>query len=234
VIGASSAEYLTWKQNSRNAIHNGLMWGYDFFETILRKHGYSVIAGVDEVGRGSLAGPVVAAAVILECGGDFSDIRDSKVLSARSRDKVAGRIRREAIAIGVGAVGETEIDRINILQATKRAMIQAVSRLPIRPEMVLVDGFWLAGLTVPCMGIVQGDSRSYSIAAASIVAKVQRDKLMTAFAGNFPHYGFERNKGYGSTFHRQAIAEHGPCAIHRRSFGGVREFVAIGGDNGGR
>ena len=210
------------------------MWGYGFFEGILRRHGYTAVAGVDEVGRGALAGPVVAAAVVLRGGGDYREIRDTKVLSAGIREVLAERIRREAVAVGLGAVDESEIDRINILQATRKAMIHAVSSLPLRPEMVLVDGFWLPDLDVPCMGIVKGDSRCYAIAAASIVAKVYRDSLMTSLAGTFPYYGFERNKGYGSDFHRRAIAEHGPCPIHRRSFGSVREFAVTGGVNGGR
>ncbi len=210
------------------------MWSYDFFETILRENGYSPVAGVDEVGRGALAGPVVAAAVVLKGRGDYQGIRDSKQLTARSREILAARIHREALAVGIGVIGEFEIDRINILQATKRAMIQAVSRLQVCPQMVLVDGFWLSGLSIPCMGIVRGDSQSYSIAAASIVAKVHRDRFMTSLAHRFPHYGFDHNKGYGSESHRRAIAEHGPCPVHRRSFGGVREFAARGGDNGGR
>ena len=177
---------------------------------------------------------MVAAAVVLRGGGDYREIRDSKVLSAGIREVLAERIRGEAVAVGLGTVDESEIDRINILQATRKAMIQAVSSLPLRPEMVLVDGFWLPDLGVPCMGIVKGDSRCYAIAAASIVAKVYRDSLMTSLAGTFPYYGFERNKGYGSDFHRRAIAEHGPCPIHRRSFGSVREFAVTGGVNGGR
>lgn len=210
------------------------MWRQDFFEAILREHRYRMIAGVDEVGRGALAGPVVAAAVILEGEGNYEEIRDSKVLSPRSRERIASQIHKEALAVGLGSVSEFEIDRINILRATHKAMRQAVANLSIKPDMVLVDGFWLPGLKLPCMGIVDGDARSYSVAAASIVAKVYRDSLMVSLGREYPQYGFERNKGYGSEAHRQAIASHGPSPFHRRSFGGVREFIGAGGDCGRR
>lgn len=208
------------------------MWRHDFFEGALRKRGYRAVAGVDEVGRGALAGPVVAAAVILDGEGDYSDIRDSKILTARKRESLAARIQKEAVAVGLGAVAESEIDRINILQATRRAMLQAVGHLNVRPDMVLVDGFWLPGLDHPCMGIIDGDALSYSIAAASIVAKVHRDAFMASLASRYPQYGFERHKGYGSDFHRRAIVRYGPCPLHRQSFRGVREFISSGGVHG--
>ncbi len=208
------------------------MWSHDFFEKILRAHGYRCIAGVDEVGRGALAGPVVAAAVILDGEGDYSEIRDSKVVPPRRRELLAERIRHEAVCTGIGSVSESEIDRINILQATHEAMRQAVASLPISPDIVLVDGFWLPGLDAPCIGIVDGDARSYSIAAASIVAKVHRDAYMTSLSAEFPQYGFERNKGYGTESHRGAIAEHGACPLHRRTFEGVRSMPVSGGSYG--
>jgi len=205
------------------------MWSHDYFEKTLRQNGFRAIAGVDEVGRGALAGPVVAAAVVLEGTGDYTSIRDSKTLSARRRRQLAGRIREEALGIGLGWVSESEIDRINILQATHEAMRQAVASLPFPPDMVLVDGFFLPGLDMPCIGIIGGDSRSYSIAAASIVAKVQRDGFMASLAPEYPHYGFDRNMGYGTEFHRQAIFSHGPSPYHRRTFQGV---VSRGGNDG--
>lgn len=197
------------------------MGSHDFFEKILRRHGYRVIAGVDEVGRGALAGPVVAAAVVLDGEGEYSEIRDSKVLSPRKRTLIAERIRGESLAMGIGSVAESEIDRINILQATQTAMRLAVDSLPLRPDAVLVDGFWLPGIEPHCVGVIHGDALSYSIAAASIVAKVHRDTVMSSLAAQYPLYGFDRHKGYGTRQHLEAIAEHGPCPCHRRTFAGV-------------
>ncbi len=197
------------------------MWSHDFFETILRSHGYRIIAGVDEVGRGALAGPVVAAAVVLDGLGDYGEIRDSKVLSPRQRERIAAWIRGESLAMGIGSVTESEIDRINILQATHHAMRSAIESLPVRPDVVLVDGFWLPGIEPHCIGIVHGDSLSYSIAAASIIAKVHRDNFMSSKASDYPEYGFDRHKGYGTREHFAAIGEHGPCPLHRRTFAGV-------------
>lgn len=198
------------------------MWRHDYFEKLLRQNGYRHIAGVDEVGRGALAGPVLAAAVVLDGTGDYSPIRDSKTLSAGKRQMLAERIQSEALGVGLGWVSESEIDRINILQATHKAMRCAISGLPFIPDMVLVDGFFLPGLELPCIGIIKGDSRSYSIAAASIVAKVKRDAYMTALASEYPQYGFERHVGYGTDMHRRAIMAHGPSPCHRQSFQGVR------------
>ncbi len=208
------------------------MWSHDFFEKTLHAHGFRFIAGVDEVGRGALAGPVVAAAVILSGDGDYSKIRDSKVVPPRRREALARQILCEAVAASLGSVSQSEIDRINILQATHEAMRQAIAGLPVSPDIVLVDGFWLPGLDSPCIGIVDGDARSYSIAAASIVAKVHRDSLMTSLAVEYPQYGFERNKGYGTEDHRGAIAAHGACPLHRRTFEGVRSMPATGGSYG--
>ena len=198
------------------------MWSHDFFEKILRKNGYRIIAGVDEVGRGALAGPVLAAAVVLDGTGDYRAIRDSKVLSRRRRQLLATRIHEEALGVGFGWVSESEIDRINILQATYKAMHQAITDLSVVPDMVLVDGFLLPGLELPNIGIIEGDSRSYSIGAASIVAKVKRDEFMKSLAPEYPHYGFDRNMGYGTAFHRTALASHGPSPYHRQTFQGVR------------
>jgi len=205
------------------------MWRHDFFEKILRKNGYHHIAGVDEVGRGALAGPVVAAAIVLEESVDREGIRDSKVLTARQREHLATRLRREALGIGLGSISEVEIDRTNIVQATYKAMHQAIANLPVSPDIVLVDGFWLPDLPMPCIGIVKGDSRSYSVAAASIVAKVHRDAFLTSLASEYPAYGFDRHKGYGTPQHLKAIAQHGPCPYHRCSFQGVCPPVGIYG-----
>ena len=205
------------------------MWSHDYFEKTLRHNGFQNIAGVDEVGRGALAGPVLAAAVVLDGKGDYSQIRDSKVLSAPKRRLLAERIQAEALGIGFGWISEAEIDEINILQATYKAMRQAVANLPIPPDMVLVDGFLPPGMEMPCIGIFGGDSRSYTIAAASIVAKVKRDAFMTSLASEYPQYGFDHNKGYGTEFHRSAIASHGPSPYHRRTFQGVS---AMGGNDG--
>jgi ribonuclease HII len=198
------------------------MWSHDYFEKTLRRNGFRHIAGVDEVGRGALAGPVLAGAVVFDGAGDYSPMRDSKTLSARTRRTLSERIHAEAMSVAFGWVSESEIDRINILQATYKAMHQAIANLPITPDIVLVDGFLLPGLELPCIGIIQGDSRSYTIAAASIVAKVKRDEFMISLATEYPQYGFERHVGYGTEFHRQAIAAHGPSPCHRRTFQGVR------------
>ncbi len=198
------------------------MWSHDHFEVTLRHNGFRTIAGVDEVGRGALAGPVLAAAVVLDGTGDYTSFRDSKVLRAAQRRFLAERIHEEALGVGFGWIFESEIDRINILQATYKAMREAVRRLPFQPDMVIVDGLVLSGLETPCIGIIHGDSLSYSIAAASIIAKVKRDAYMTSLAAEYPQYGFERHKGYGTEFHRRAIDTHGPSPYHRRTFQGVR------------
>ncbi len=207
-------------------------WSHDFFENILRKHGYDAIAGVDEVGRGALAGPVVAAAIVLDGQGNYNEICDSKSLTALSRERLAARLHREAVGVGVAEVPESEIDRINILQATRRAMFQAVGKLTAPPDIVLVDGSWLPGLNVHCIGIFHGDALSYSIAAASIVAKVHRDAFMTSLAMLYPQYGFDQNKGYGTKRHLRAITQYGPCPCHRRTFGRVRQVLNAGGSDG--
>jgi len=208
------------------------MWKQDYFEKILRRSGFDLIAGVDEVGRGALAGPVVAAAVMLDGKGDYREVRDSKVLSSKRRERLACWIGDEAVGVGVASIDECVIDEINILQATHKAMRQAIANLPIPPEVVLVDGFWLPGLKSQCIGVIKGDACSYTIAAASIIAKVERDSYMTSLALEYPRYGFDRNKGYGTGFHRNAIAEYGPSSCHRKSFGGVHQYLAGGGSHG--
>ena len=197
------------------------MWRPDFFETTLRCNGFRCIAGVDEVGRGALAGPVVAAAVILPEEGSCDGIRDSKTLTAHARERLAADLHRRSRGVGIGSVPESEIDKTDIVQATYKAMRQAIVSLPSPPDMVLVDGFWLEDLAMPCIGIIKGDALSYSIGAASIVAKVHRDALLCRLAREYPAYGFERNKGYGTPEHLTALSRIGPCPYHRRSFQGV-------------
>jgi ribonuclease HII len=184
------------------------------------------IAGIDEVGRGPLAGPVLAACVVLPPGFSLSGINDSKKLTERQRERAEVRIRAEALCIGIGSVEPETIDQINILQATHEAMRLAYSQIDPLPDFVLIDGLPVRGF--PCahqQALVQGDSRSVSIAAASIVAKVARDRLMRAYDLVYPEYGFASHKGYGSATHLAALTEFGPCPLHRRSFSPVAACV---------
>lgn len=195
------------------------------YEKKLRQQGVTLVAGIDEAGRGPLAGPVVAAAVILPESFDLPGLTDSKKLSARKREQLFQPIRQQALAVGVGFVHAAEIDEINILQGTLKAMCQAVARLKVAPQHLLIDGITPLGLPLPQQTIKKGDSRSLSIAAASVIAKVVRDRMMVVYDRRYPQYGFAAHKGYGSARHRQLIAEHGPCPLHRRSFGGVKEHL---------
>jgi ribonuclease HII len=196
------------------------------FERALWSQGVTRVAGVDEAGRGPLAGPVVAAAVILphhwhESGFDerLRDLNDSKQLTAAQREEFFAILTAHPeIRHAVAVVDADIIDRINILQATHRAMNAALAQLQPAPEHVLVDGRPVKTMTLPQTALVKGDARSYSIAAASVLAKVTRDRMMLKFAEQFPGYGFAEHKGYGTPQHLAAIAAHGPCAIHRRSF----------------
>lgn len=186
-------------------------------ERTLRRKGFSLIAGVDEAGRGPIAGPVVASAVILKKDSFFNRIDDSKKLTDRSRRKAYDEILANSF-IGVGVVDENVIDSINILQATKWAMRMALANLPIAPQYVLVDGNMKLDILCRHKYIIRGDSKSLSIAAASIIAKVTRDNLMNELDKNFPQYGFKRHKGYGTAEHIAAVTLHGPCPIHRKTF----------------
>lgn len=190
--------------------------------------GYQLVAGIDEAGRGPLAGPVVAAAVILHPDYPVDGVNDSKKLSERQREQLFGQITNKAVAIGIGSVSADIIDRINILQATRLAMLEAIQQLSPCPDALLIDGITTIDSPLYQQTIKQGDSRSASIAAASIIAKVTRDRLMLEYDREFPQYGFARHKGYGSTAHLAALRQHGPCPIHRTSFGGVRELVNAG------
>lgn len=196
------------------------------FEQEARRCGYRHIAGLDEAGRGPLAGPVVAAAVILPFACRLSGVDDSKLLSETEREALYAVICRKAVAVGIGSADAAEIDALNILEATRLAMRRAIARLPARPDFLLLDALAIPGLTVPSRPIVKGDRLSLSIAAASIVAKVTRDRLMAAYHDDYPHYNFRAHKGYGTEEHLVRLAEHGPCPIHRRTFAPVREAVA--------
>jgi ribonuclease HII len=187
--------------------------------------GYRVIAGVDESGRGPLAGPVVAAAVILPLYCEIEGINDSKQLSPQQRQQVFEKIREVASAIGIGIVEEKEIDKINILQATYRAMRGAISGLLTHVDYVLVDGYPISGYDKPQEGIIGGDAKSASIAAASIVAKVVRDRIMCIYDCIFPGYGFAQHKGYPTEEHLRKLSTHGVCEIHRRSFNPIAEKI---------
>lgn len=197
------------------------------YEREARQKGYKMIAGVDEAGRGCLAGPVVAAAVILPPDWSTADINDSKQLSASKRDSLFDIIQQHALNTAVGIVAENVIDEVNILQATYRAMEQAVTSLSIAPDYLLLDAVTLAHLPLPQKGMPKGDQLSISIAAASIIAKVTRDRLMVDYDRLYPKYGFANHKGYGTKQHLEAIATHGPCPIHRKTFRGVKEHLAV-------
>jgi ribonuclease HII len=188
------------------------------FENELHARGVRFVAGVDEAGRGPLAGPVVAAAVILPEGVAIPGVDDSKKLTAAKREALYEMILTTALATGTGVIGHEEIDRINILQATYRAMHEALAALNITPGHVLVDGNRFMGTGISFTTIVDGDALSHSIAAASIVAKVTRDRLLCDYDKVYPAYGFARHKGYGTAQHRAAILAYGPCPIHRRTF----------------
>ena len=185
----------------------------------LMEHGYHVICGVDEAGRGPLAGPVCAAAVVLEPDTVIDGLDDSKKLSEKKREALFDAIKEKAVAYSIALVDNKRIDDINILEATFEAMEQAVSGLPADTDCAIIDGNAVPkNLKIPAVSVVKGDSRSMSVAAASILAKVTRDRLMYEMAEKYPEYGFEKHKGYGTALHREAIKAHGPCEIHRMTF----------------
>lgn len=196
------------------------------FERQAYARGYRAVAGIDEAGRGPLAGPVVAAAVILPDEFNLPGLTDSKQLSEKARERLYPLIREQALAVGIGVARAEEIDRINILQATLRSMQRAVGRLNLSPDFLLIDGNVPVPVNLPQQTLVKGDSRSLSVAAASVVAKVVRDRIMISLDRLHPGYGLAGHKGYGSAAHLAAIAALGPSPCHRRSFGGVREHCA--------
>ena len=197
----------------------------DFFERMYRDRGYQRIAGVDEVGRGPLAGAVVAAAVILPEEGIGEELFDSKKISSRKRENLYGSILSKALGVGVGTIGQEEIDLLNIFQATLKSMALAVRNLPLPPDFILIDGPQGLQIPVPQKPIRKGDQLSTSIAAASIIAKVTRDRMMVEWHQKYPQYNFAKHKGYGTKEHRGAIQKFGICELHRKTFRGVREFL---------
>jgi len=197
----------------------------DFFEKMYYRRGYNRIAGVDEVGRGTLAGPVVAAAVILPKDGIGERLFDSKKISSKKREHLYQTILSKAQGVGIGIIGQEEIDRINILQATLKAMALAIQTLPILPDFILIDGSQGITLPVPQKTIRKGDQLCESIAAASIMAKVTRDRMMLECHQQYPQYNFAKHKGYGTEEHRKAIEKFGVCELRRKSFRGVKEYL---------
>lgn len=194
------------------------MWSY---EIATREQGFTNIAGIDEAGRGPLAGPVVSAAVILPAAFLDNGIADSKKLTAKQRNRLYGDIYTHALSVGIGIVDAVEIDRINILQASLMAMALAVSTLAPQPDYLFIDGPFTISSRLPQRPIKKGDSLSISIAAASIVAKVTRDRLMEGYSVQYPQFGFAKHKGYPTKAHKEALRVFGCCPIHRRSFNGV-------------
>ena len=196
------------------------------FETLHWKQGATCVAGVDEVGAGPLAGPVIAAAVVLPPYTSVLNIDDSKKLTAAQRDVLAKSIKNIALSYAVAGCSSQEIDTLNILQAGRQAMARAVRALDVSVQHLLVDARYVPETAVAQTAIIRGDSRSQSIAAASIIAKVERDALMTQLAAKYPQYGFAKNRGYGTAEHLRALRMYGPCAIHRRSFAPVAKALS--------
>lgn len=196
------------------------------FEEEAASQGYRVIAGLDEAGRGPLAGPVVAAACIWRGESLLRGVNDSKKLSPPRRRQLFESLTSTSSCIfGLGIISSEEVDRLNIFQATKVAMLEAIRVLSEKPDYLLIDGLALPESLIPHQKVIQGDAKSYSIAAASIIAKETRDRLMLAFHEQWPHYGFDQHKGYGTAAHRAAIEKYGPCPIHRKTFAPVRKCV---------
>ena len=190
-------------------------------EELLFGGGYLRLAGVDEAGRGALAGPVAAAAVLVEGDHAVPGVDDSKALDARERERLAGWIRQAHPGHAVVFVSPQEIDRMNILEATRLAMRRALTALAPGPELALVDAVRLDGFPYPCLGLVRGDQLSYAIACASILAKVERDRVMVELDRRYPYYAWKSNKGYGAAVHREALRQHGPSPVHRLTFKSV-------------
>nr|WP_092067564.1 ribonuclease HII [Dendrosporobacter quercicolus]NSL46655.1 ribonuclease HII [Dendrosporobacter quercicolus DSM 1736]SDL59070.1 RNase HII [Dendrosporobacter quercicolus] len=194
------------------------------YERLLNAKGFQLIAGVDEAGRGPLAGPVVIGAAILPAGCHLTNLNDSKKLSAKQRFELYTEIKRVAVAAACMVMDVAEIDKLNIYQATVKGMYAAIAALNPAPEAVLIDAVPLPGLPFHSQSLIGGDAISASIAAASIIAKVERDRIMEEFDYRFPGYGFARHKGYGTAEHLKAIRQHGPCPIHRRSFEPIKSW----------
>ncbi|MCI8375512.1 MAG: ribonuclease HII [Lachnospiraceae bacterium] len=209
------------KRQERLMAERERLEGMKVYEYRFRERG--LLCGIDEVGRGPLAGPVVAGAVILPKDCEILYLNDSKKLSEKKRELLYDEIMEKAVAVGLGVVDQRRIDEINILQATYEAMRLAIGALKVRPDLLLNDAVTIPGVEIPQVPIIKGDAKSVSIAAASIVAKVTRDRMMVEYDAIYPGYGFASNKGYGAAKHIAALKEIGPCAIHRRSF--IKNFV---------
>ncbi len=195
-------------------------------ENDAKRKGYNIIAGIDEAGRGPLAGPVVAAACVIPDDFCIAGVDDSKKLTPALRNQIYEEILLDPrIQCGVGVVNHDVVDAINIYQATIKAMLLALDDLPVIPSLALVDGMQLSGLSFPCEKIIKGDSKSLSIAAASIIAKETRDRLMVHYDEMWPEYGFAKHKGYGTVAHREAIEKYGVCSIHRTSFEPIKSLL---------
>lgn len=207
--------------NEKAATNKILQISLDFERKAIAD-GYKFIAGIDEVGRGCLAGAVVAAACILDVSKPLPEgLNDSKKLTAKRREKIAEELKQNVLAFSIGQVEAAEIDKINILQATKKAMRLAIENLQVKADFLLVDALELREVSLPQKAIIRGDASSASIAAASIIAKVYRDDLMRRLSVIYPAYGFEKHAGYGTKAHFEAIKNHGACPLHRKSFRGV-------------
>ena len=193
-------------------------------EEIYNKEDVKYICGIDDAGRGPLAGPVVVASVIMPKDSMIEGVNDSKKVSEKKREKLYEEITNTAIAWGVGIIDQREIDEINILNATKKGLTNSLKELEIKPDLILVDALTnINTLGIPYRSIIKGDAKSYSIAAASIIAKVTRDRIMRQWDELYPEYGFEKHKGYGTKMHIDAIKEYGPCPLHRKSF--IKNFI---------
>ena len=194
------------------------------YEEELRKKGFKYICGIDEAGRGPLAGPVVVASVIMPEKSMIEGVNDSKKVSEKKREKLYDLILDEAISYGIGIVGQDEIDEINILNATKKGLTMSLQELTQKPDLIIVDALSkINTLGIPYESIIKGDAKCYSISAASIIAKVTRDRIMREWDKIYPQYGFATHKGYGTSSHIKAIIENGPCPIHRKTF--IKHFI---------
>jgi ribonuclease HII len=201
----------------------------DLFEhdARLRAQGHEPLAGLDEAGRGALAGPVVAAAVVLPGGAKVEGLKDSKLLSPRQRHRLLHKLLQVALDVGVGLAHPEEIERLNVLGATRLAMQRALENLTLRPALLLIDALRLPQVRCPQMSLLKGELKSASIAAASVLAKCARDSIMLHYHGLWPQYGFDRHKGYCSRAHLQALGVHGPCPVHRRGFRPVQSLQPL-------
>ncbi|OGW25175.1 MAG: ribonuclease HII [Nitrospirae bacterium GWB2_47_37] len=197
---------------------------YEYDESI-RKNGFGSVAGVDEAGRGPLAGPVVAAAVILPEDFRVEGVRDSKKIPRKEREELFWAIVLNARSIGIGIIDQVEIDRLNILRATKLAMHNALTDLTTKPDMILIDALTIPSIPIKQIPIIKGDAKSASIAAASIIAKVVRDGIMIEYHSIYPSYEFDKHKGYATKAHLDKIEKHGPCPIHRKTFHKVKDLL---------